>query len=143
MPRAELFAVCEALRISLEPVHVRTDHFNIRIGIESGEKVTTRPRHPNVDLWKVFWHRAWDHGGGDGDLTIDWVKGHSTADTLDALGNRWADSMAKLGAESHAVADDIISKASQLRRKLTSVLKWIGRAEALHLRPCMPPTRSP
>lgn len=142
-PRAELFAVCEALRISLKPVHVRTDHLNIITGIESGEKITTTPRHPNADLWKTFWHRIRDHGGLDGDLTIEWVKGHNTADTIDALGNRWADSMAKLGAESHAVADDILLKASQLRRKLTSVLKRIGRAAALHLRPCMPPTRSP
>lgn len=94
-------------------------------------------------FWKLFWHRAKDHGGLDDNFTGAWLHGHGDGPSVDALGNRWADKMAKMDANTHALPEQDLIAASTLRNKLISILHWIGRAATLHMRPHMPPSRTP
>ena len=72
VPRAELFAVCEALRMAIKPCRILTDHKNIIIGIEGAEGITTVARFPKADLWRVFWM------AGIIDITSNATRGSQT-----------------------------------------------------------------
>ena len=141
--RSELFAVVETLRLAVKPLHIRTDHLNITLGIDAGAVVTTAARFPNADLWRRIWHYIHEHGGLDDSLTITWVPGHDSRPSLDALGNRWADKLAKMGAQLHDLPKTDLDRTAELRTTLLATLRWIGRAAALFSRPGMPPSRTP
>ena len=102
--------------------------------------VATRPQYPNADLWRTFRRLTADQGGMDVDFTISWTLGHDDGPSVPALGNRWADCMAKLGAATHALPEADVQTATSLRRNLISTLQWMGRAVALHMRPFLLPT---
>ena len=113
VPRAELFAICEALRVALPPLTIHTDHEAILTGMQQGQDGTTTDTHPNADLWRIFWHRARDLGGiGQDSVTIKWVPGHAEGDGQDAIGNRWADVLAKSGAAMHELPEEDLETAS-------------------------------
>ena len=57
------------------------------------------------------------------------------------MGNRWADSMAKLSAEVHALAEEQVLEAKALRKQAKKAWRWMGRSSALHYRPFAQPTR--
>lgn len=108
VPRLELFAVCEALRLGLKTCHIRIDHLSITLGLEKGEEATTSPTYPNADLWKRLWHHLHAQRGLGDNLSIEWVPGHDEGPAINALGNRWADKMDKLGAKLHEVPAEIL-----------------------------------
>ena len=127
-PRAELFAVCEALRVAVLPCKIHTDHRLIVKGLARGRAWCTAATRPNADLWRLLWFRLDDHGGLGADLSIVWVPGHDEGEHLEARGNRLADAMAKSGAAMHELPEEVISEAQRLRDKLSSILRWIGSA---------------
>ena len=143
VPRAELYAICEALRLAVLPIHLHTDHLAIVTGIESGEAKTTAAEHPNADLWKAFWRSIADHGGMSHQLTVQWCPGHDDGDGRDAIGNRWADILAKKGGAVHELPEASIEEAKLLHKKHWQILRWIGKAAAYHERPGYPPNRTP
>ena len=130
-PRAELFAVCEALRLAVQPCKIHTDHYNILVGLANGKAWCIAPRRPNADLWKLLWFRLEDQGGLSENLQIRWCPGHSDDDLQEAAGNRWADALAKWGAAAHELAPEAIQEAKLLRKKLTAIVKWLGSAAAI------------
>lgn len=54
VPRAELFVVCEALRVAFLPMRIHTDHKAILNGIEAGSTRTCGAKYPHADLWRFL-----------------------------------------------------------------------------------------
>ena len=104
---------------------------------------TFRASHPNADLWRRIWHYLEELGGLQQDLSIRWTPGHDSGMSINAIGNRWADTVAKMGASVHEIPEDASNTAVALRKELVLLLKWYGRSAALYLRPGMPPSRTP
>ena len=96
VPRAELYAICEALARTVGPIRIHTDHKPIVDGLLHGREWARSPNRVNADLWKRLWFLLDDIGGAN--VQIVWVKAHQHDDSLDARGNNWADTVAKLGA---------------------------------------------
>ena len=111
------------LRLTVFPAYIFTDHLNIIIGIANGRHHTTDGKHANADLSKVFWHRLDDLGGLSTMLTINWIPSHQTGNSLEAIGNRWADTLAKMGAAVHEVLEEDLERVKALREKQCSVIK--------------------
>lgn len=97
VPRAELYAIARALRIAILPSSIFTDHYNIVLGFQEGKAVTTASAFPTADLWRLIWHHLADLGGLQPGLFIDWTPGHDSGLSFNALSNRWAHAVAKLG----------------------------------------------
>lgn len=111
-------------------------------GLGRGKLETCRASFPSADLWRLVWHCLEDLGGLQPQLTISWTPGHGSGTGIKAVGNRWADAIAKKGASVHEVPEAMFETVVALRRKLMSILKWYGRAAALYTRPGMPPSRA-
>ena len=77
VPRAELHAIVEVLRVTIRPAWIHTDHFNILTAIAKGKAHTTSPGHPNADLWNTFWGIIEDLG--DGMPTLDFLGSRGTS----------------------------------------------------------------
>lgn len=121
VPRAELYVICAILKVTLKPAHIHTDHLNIIHGISHGRAVTTTPKFQNADLWRAFWERLEDLGGIDDELSFTWVPSHQAGLYQQAVGNRWADYLARRGASLHDVSDDDLSTAKKYVKK---VYQW-------------------
>ena len=63
VPRAEMFAVCEVLRLAVLPLHVHTDHLPIVDGLKRGRAWCLAVARNNADLWRELWHRIDELGG--------------------------------------------------------------------------------
>eukprot|EP00959_Pyramimonas_sp_CCMP1952_P359819 7534294-Pyramimonas_sp.AAC.1 len=72
VPRAELYAVIQALRHGMLPMHIRTDCLGTVEDIMSGPEQCTHPRRPNCDLWRLLWQAIQDHGGLSPQLEISY-----------------------------------------------------------------------
>ena len=140
MPRGEFFAVCEALRLAVLPIRIHTDHKAIFDGIEAGNKKTCEAKYPHAELWRIFWRQVDDLGGIGASLSCRWVPVHCAGDEPDAIGNRWADVLAKRSVAMHELPEDAIRFGEDLRRNHICVLQWRGRAAAAL---AMPPDRTP
>ena len=127
-PRAELFAVCEALRLAVLPCKIHTDHKLIVEGLAKGKAWCSGASRANADLWRLLWFRLDDLGGLGPDLEIVWVRGLDDGEHLEARGNRLADAMAKCGGAMHELPENVISEAQRLRDKLSAILRWLGNA---------------
>ena len=132
IPRAELVAIVYALQVLVKPARIHTDHYNIILDIRKGRKVTCSARHQNADLWNRFWDLVADHGGLDEDLEVVCIKAHRTDGTDSAIGNGWADKLAKLGASVHEAPADAVEHVSHFRATYKQLLRWMGKS-ASHL----------
>ena len=105
---------------------------NLITDIRKGRKVTCSGKHHNADLWARFWDLVDDHGGLGVDLEIVWVKAHKTDGSLTAIGNGWADKLAKLGASVHDTPQDAVDHVAHIRKHYKQLLRWMGKS-AVHL----------
>ena len=78
VPRAELHACCMALRMSVGPLTIHTDHKPIVDGLLRAKDWATDGSRVNADLWRELWQLLEDKGGLEDDLQIKWVKAHQT-----------------------------------------------------------------
>eukprot|EP00959_Pyramimonas_sp_CCMP1952_P289207 6048623-Pyramimonas_sp.AAC.1 len=53
VPRAELYAVTQALRHGTAPMHIRTDCLGIVEGLQHGREWCIHSSRPNNDIWKL------------------------------------------------------------------------------------------
>ena len=61
----------------------------------------------------------------------------------EAVGNRWADTLARMVPACHEVPDEDLLAVKASRAKQGSVLKWMGRAAAIHEQPGILPRETP
>ena len=52
VPRAELYAICEALATTTGPIRIHTDHKPIVDGLLNGREWACGPARANADLWE-------------------------------------------------------------------------------------------
>ena len=142
-PRAELFAICEALRLAILPICIHTDHLPIVDGIARGKEWCLAVGRSNVDLWRLLWFLIEDLGGLGDDLRIVWVAAHRQDGSLNSIGNGWADTMANKGQALHTIPKETLKKGKMLRKKHRQIMKWCGRAATLMGMHGIPPDRQP
>ena len=75
------------------------------------------PSRPRSDLWRRLWQLAEDLGGLCDDLAVEWVPSHFEGLSEKAIGNRWADTLAKQGEAVHAVPAETVQAAKALKAK--------------------------
>ena len=117
VPRAELWAICEALARALGAIRIHTDHKPIVDGLLHGKEWALVPARVNADLWRRLWYLIDDLGGLGPNVQIVWAKAHQAGDSLDARGNNWADTMAKFGAAEHEIEKAVIKEANLVKAR--------------------------
>ena len=63
-------------------------------------------------------------------LEVFWGLGHD-GDQNEAIGNRWADAMAKAGATMHETPEETSKEAKAIKKKQETVFRWIGTVGGL------------
>ena len=123
VPRAELHAICEALARTVGPIRIHTDHKPTVDGLLHGREWACCPTRVNADLWRRVWFLLDDLGGLGPQVQVVWVKAHQGDVSLDARGNNWADTVAKLGAAEHEIDKATIKEAKRLKMKARKVAR--------------------
>eukprot|EP00959_Pyramimonas_sp_CCMP1952_P452033 9464335-Pyramimonas_sp.AAC.1 len=104
VPRAELYALAQALRHGTAPMYTRTYCYGFVEGLQQGRKLSIHPRTPNRDIWELLWHDLDDHGGISSAIQFYFVRSYQTVaeGNPDKKVNDNADVAAKRGLAMHA-----------------------------------------
>ena len=134
VPRAERFAIFQALRVGPVDAHIVSDHLSaVREGSSwDRDLASSGARHANV--WRMIFGL---YGDGDPAPTFEWTPAHrewddvvsagSPTDIMNFLGNAWADFFARLGSESHAVADTVVKCQAAMIKRTQLTFDFLAR----------------
>ena len=139
--RAELFAAIRILEMTEGQMVLWTDYKALVTGYEKGRNYTIGCSRM-ADLWYRFWAAVDARPGGPQYVTIKKIKAHQSLAAVREgsapctlrqwLGNRKADSLARIGADEHAVSDEVVKRvklhtemATLFLRRMLVVMKHV------------------
>ena len=145
-PRAELYAILQALTYGKSPQGIFCDHINhvnmLNDWMYYGVTSFLNPKTPNLDLWRKVYVAINRRGGlcpsGSQQLSFIWQPSHTRAcdresveEKLRRRGNDAADYFANKGRELHRDISDIVEATKQLFDRAKSWALWLGHASYL------------
>ena len=120
VPRSELIAILKVLEDCTLPVAIHTDHKNHVQSYKRGKGYCLRWNAPHLDIWLKIWQEIDRLDPQEGELTLKWVKAHTSArrdesddERAKRIGNAKADSLAGSGRAMHDVPNGICKQVER------------------------------
>ena len=145
-PRAELYAIYQAVKHGSSPQRIFCDHINhvnaLNDWMLSGVTSFLHPKTPNVDLWRKVYHEVNRRGGlcqsGSRQLCFIWQPSHTRATDTESTeekflrrGNDAADLFANKGRLLHVDISETVRTTKALFDKAKAWAMWLGHASYL------------
>ena len=145
-PRAELYAIYQAVKHGASPQRIISDHVNhvnaLNDWMHHGTTSFLHPKAPNVDLWRKVYdevnRRGGLHASGSRQLCFAWQPSHTRASDCETeehkflqRGNDAADYYANLGRALHVDISQCVMETQTRSKRAKAWACWIGHASFL------------